>query len=305
MRSSRTGYIARGHFGDGNVRVFVSEPAGISHKAPLVVLLHGVHGCADMSFENKYGHLSRMLDFRGVVSALVETSRLRRDRHAFGEDRESWAWAAFRGKTFADDHADVLEGVRLAHTLFPEKDLWIWGFSLGGIHAVAAAGKSSKAILHFAEIDAPLTEFKPRGIITSGSGYRVRPEAKRSLALPILDSMPSEKLLHDAARKLSADFFISFYGTLDGTFSEESCRKIVKDVPLPEERKLFHIIDGADHPFRKLYGHTSLEPLGMMTDTLAPLLYPWPPGFQTEIPQQKRAGNDGAKPAEGQKGNQG
>ncbi|MGC9372135.1 MAG: alpha/beta hydrolase [Thermovirgaceae bacterium] len=236
-----------------------------------------------MSPQNKYGRLARMLNFRGAISAVVETSRLRRDRETFGDDRESWARAAFRGKTFAADHADVLEGLSLVHSLLPEKDLWIWGFSLGGIHAVTAAGGSSKAILREGNQKAPLPEFHFSGIVTSGSGDRVRPGAKRSLELPILDSMPPESILHEAARNLSAGYFVSFYGSLDETFSEESCKEIFREVPLPEARKAFHVLKGVDHPFRHLYGHPSLKPLEMMTEKLATLLHPGPPRFQSEI----------------------
>jgi hypothetical protein len=224
-----------------------------------------------------------MLNFRGALSAVVETSRLRRDRETFKEDRDSWARAAFGGKTFAAEHADVLEGVSLVHSLFPENDLWIWGFSLGGIHAVTAAGGSSKAVLCAEKHKAPLPEFPFSGIVTSGSGDRVRPGAKRSFELPILDSMPPESILHEAARNLSAGYFVSFYGSLDETFSEESCREIFGEVPLPEARKVFHVIEGADHPFRHLHGQPSLKPLEMMTEKLAPLLHPGPSRFQSEI----------------------
>jgi hypothetical protein len=251
---------------------------------PVVVLLHGVHGCADLSPENKYGRLARMLNTRGAISAIVETSRSRRDRETFGENRDSWAWAAFTGKTFVEDHADVLEGLSLVHSLFPERDYWIWGFSLGGIHAVTIAGNASETVLRREKNRAPLPEFPPIGVATSGSGDRIRPEAEHSLGLPILDSMPPRKILHHAAGKLAAEYFVSFYGSLDGTFSEESCREVFRKVPLPETRKAFHVIEGADHPFRQLHGHPSLKPLEMMTDRLAPLLHPGPTRPQAEIP---------------------
>jgi len=283
MTFLHTRYAARGHFGDKTVRVFFSRPRTEAGRSPVFVLLHGVHGCADMSPENKYGRLAHMLNFQGAISAVVETSRLRRDRETFGDDRDSWAREAFRGKTFAADHADVLEGLSLVHSLFPENDLWIWGFSLGGIHAVIAAGGSSETVLDAENHKAPLPEFPLTGIVTSGSGDRIRPGAKLSLELPILDSMPPESILHEAAQNLSAGYFVSFYGSLDETFSEESCREIFREVPLPEARKVFHVIDGADHPFRHLYGQPSLKPLEMMTEKLAPLLHPGPSGFQSKI----------------------
>lgn len=284
MTFLRPQHAAQGHFGDKKVPVYVSRPQASAIRPPVVVLLHGVHGCANVSFENKYGRLARMLNARRAISAVVETSRLRRDRETFGEDRKSWAWAAFRGKTFAADHADVLEGLSVVHSLFPENDLWIWGFSLGGIHALTIAGGSSETILSGENQKPPLLPgFRFSGIITSGSGGRIRPEGKQSLNLPILDSMPPESVLHEAARNLSAEYFVSFYGSLDGTFSEESCRKILREVPLPETRKIFHVIEGADHPFKHLHGHPSLKPLEIMAERLTPLLQPGPPGFQSEI----------------------
>jgi len=283
MTFLHTRYTAQGHYGDKAVRVFFSGPRTETERPPVFVLLHGVHGCADISPENKYGRLARMLNFHGAISAVVETSRLRRDRETFGEDRDGWALAAFGGKTFAADHADVLEGLSLVRSLFPENDLWIWGFSLGGIHAILAAGGSSEAILGTGNHKAPLPEPPFNGIVTSGSGARLRPAAKRSLELPVLDSMPPESILHEAARNLSAEYFVSFYGSLDETFSEESCREVFREVPLPEARKIFHVLDGADHPFRHLHGRPSLKPLEMMTEKLAPLIHPGPSRFQSEI----------------------
>jgi len=273
----------RGHFGDESVKVCVLKSRKSSMEAPLVTLLHGVHGCADMSTENKYGRLARMLNSMGAVAITIETSRLRRDRETFGDDRESWAWAAFRGKTFADDHADVLEGLCFIHSLYPDKAHWIWGFSLGGIHAVTTAGGRSGTVLKAFKKIVPKPDFPIKGIITSGSGDSLRPEAEDSLKLPILDSMPPVKILHEAAGRISAEFFVSFRGSMDETFSEAACRRIVELAPLPEGRKIFQTIEGADHAFRTMYGRSSTQPLEQMTERLAPLLHPGPTRLDTEI----------------------
>ena len=236
------------------------EKAGAPIDAPLVVLLHGVHGCANPAPGNKYGDLARMLLEHGAKCAIVETSRHRRDRETFCEDRESWAHAAFRGKTFLQDHADAVAGIEAAAGEAAPGRVWLFGFSLGGIHVVLAAG------------DGSLT-FTPAGIILGGSGFRIRPEAELARDLPSLDTMPESDLLVEAARRLKVERLISFYGSLDSTFAEETCRRLVEAAPLPPERKDFVVIEGADHAFRNLRGVPSIKPLEMISSYLARALF--------------------------------
>ncbi len=157
-----TTFAARVFYGDETVPVsFVERPGGRDVE-PLVVLLHGVHGCASPDPDNKYGDLTRMIVGAGAKAAIIETSRSRRDREAFGDDREAWARAAFEGKTFAMDHSDVLSGLELVSNHEKGGPLWLWGFSLGGLHAVMAAGADTPVI---GELE---------GLVLSGSGVRIR-----------------------------------------------------------------------------------------------------------------------------------
>jgi len=224
------------------------------------VLLHGVHGCADPAPGNKYGDLARMLIDLGAKCAIVETSRRRRDRETFGDDREAWAREAFRGKTFRQDHADAVAGIEAAAAEAAPGKVWLFGFSLGGIHAVLAAGEGSLS-------------FTPAGIILAGSGMRIRPEAELALDLPILDTMPDDRLLADAVARMRAGRLISFWGTLDSTFSEEACRALVETAPLPPERKNFVVIEGSDHAFRSYRGHPSLKPLELISSYLGRAIF--------------------------------
>jgi len=249
-----------GTFGDGLVPVHIMRRAHASGHSPLVILLHGVHGSANPLPGNKYGELARMLIDQGASCALVETSRVRRDRETFGEDREAWARAAFKGKTFFQDHADAVAGVEAAAMEVGMGPIWIFGFSLGGIHAVLAAGSDGLS-------------FTPAGIALGGSGYRIRSGAENDLTLPILDSMPGSDTLIEAAGRLRAERLVSFYGSLDSTFPEDTCRRLVELAPLPQEKKNFIVIEGADHAFRSLKGNPSLKPLEMISSRLAPLLF--------------------------------
>ena len=119
---------APGSFGDREVLLHFFK-AGSGRDCPAVLLLHGVHGWASPAEGNKYGFLARELAANGVSACIAESSRLRRDRETFGDDRVSWAKAAFRGKTFM--------GLRcLLRTVLPPgfsvSVPVLWGF-LGGL----------------------------------------------------------------------------------------------------------------------------------------------------------------------------
>ena len=238
---------APGSFGDKEVLLhfFTPEKAG---GAPAVLLLHGVHGWAAPQEGNKYGFLARELSAAGYGVCIAESSRLRRDREAF-DDSGDWAKAAFRGKTFAmemDDARSALEGFRKE---FPGSPPVLWGFSLGGLISVLIAGEEGA---------------KLAGIIVSGSGDELRPEAERGLLLPILDSLCDKSELHSAASVADVDFALFFYGSGDESFTEASSRRIFDRLPLEDCRKEFHIVEGADHAFRKKNGVASRAPLEEM-----------------------------------------
>jgi len=251
---------AKGSFGDRLVPVHILGPKEKKNTAPLVILLHGVHGCADPEPGNKYGELARMLSQEGAWCAIVETSRIRRDRVTFCEDREAWAHSAFRGKTFAQDHADAVAGAETAAGEIGSENVWIFGFSLGGIHAILASGRDKGF------------SFKPSGIALGGTGSFIRPEAATFLLLPILDTTPPKARLLESARNLRAGRLLSFYGSLDSTFSEESCKEIVAAASLPADRKNFIVIEGADHSFRTIKGLPTIKTLEIMVQVLSPLL---------------------------------
>jgi dienelactone hydrolase len=195
-----------------------------------------------------------MLIEQGASCAIVETSRIRRDRESFGEDREAWAHAAFKGKTFFQDHADAVAGIEAAAMEAGIGSIWVFGFSLGGIHAVLAAGSEGLS-------------FTPSGIALGGSGYRIRSEAENALTLPILDSMPGSDPLIEAAGRLRAERLVS--STVRWT--PHSRMTPVADWwswhPCPE-KKGFVVIEGADHAFRSLKGNPSLKPLEMISSFL-------------------------------------
>ncbi len=250
-----------GTFGDGVVPVHIMRPENGRGNPPLVILLHGVHGCASPEPGNKYGELARMLNEAGAVCAIVETSRVRRDRATFCEDREAWAHAAFRGKTFSQDHADAVSGIEAAAREAGSGSIWVMGFSLGGIHAILASGEEGSL------------SFEPAGIALGGTGYRIRPEAEGALSLPILDTIPHSGRLIGAAKSIRTGRLISFYGSLDSTFPEATCRNLVDLAPLPGDKKNFIVIEGVDHAFRTLRGTPSVKPLEIISSYMVPLLF--------------------------------
>jgi len=255
-----TRYTAKGSYGDETVPVSFIEKPGSREAEPLLVLLHGVHGCASADHGNKYGDLAHMIVTAGARAAIIETSRSRRDRETFGDDREAWAWAAFDGKTFDMDHSDVLSGLKMVRAHAKGSPLWLWGFSLGGLHAVMAGGADTPVI--------PELE----GLVLSGSGVRIRPEEEKALTLPILSTCRSQEELEAAARSMRTRRLVAFRGDMDETFSQASCRRFVDLAPLDPEAKHFYTIQGADHSFRHRNGQPSRKPLEEMMEILAPLL---------------------------------
>ena len=260
-----------GTFGDRSVRLHLLPPFPSS---PLVMFLHGVHGCADMEEGNKYRALGELLYEEGISSCLVESSRKRRDRASFGDDYPAWALAAFEGKSYAQDLADFARALSFVRNEYPRLDLWLWGFSLGGIHSVLLGSPAYQEVLKREVLEAPeIPRRSLKGIILSGSGHYVRPEQTLLLRAPILNSLPPNTVLLEAAESLECEHLYSFYGSLDNTFSEESCRELFGRAPAAIRRD-FTIVSGADHAFRTLEGSSSLEPLRQMTADLLPRLQP-------------------------------
>lgn len=253
---------ASGSFGDREVLLHFFR-AGTDPDTPAVLLLHGVHGWASPIEGNKYGFLARELAARGISACIAESSRLRRDRETFGDDRTSWAKAAFLGKTFSMEVYDACSAFEYFCRSFSFSSTVLWGFSLGGLLSVLIAGKKTDGYIAGTGLPAP-REGNVAGLIVSGSGDEIRPEASDRLSLPILDSIGGKSELLTAASEASPEFALFFYGSRDESFSEESSRRIFDRLPLPETRKEFRIIQGADHSFRKKRGIPTRETLEEM-----------------------------------------
>jgi dienelactone hydrolase len=253
---------APGSFGDRQVVLHFFK-AGSAGDCPAVLLLHGVHGWASPVEGNKYGFLARELAANGISACIAESSRLRRDRETFGDDRVSWAKAAFRGKTFPMEVYDACSAFGCFRRKFCASVPVLWGFSLGGLISVLIAGKRTAGYIAETGLVSP-GEGEVEGLIVSGSGDEIRPEASGSLNLPVLDSLGDRSEVLRAASEASPAFALFFYGSLDETFSEESSRRIFDRLPLPESRKRFCFIQGADHSFRKKEGVPTREPLEEM-----------------------------------------
>lgn len=252
----------QGSYGDKEVLLHFFEEE-VRDDAPLILLLHGVHGCASSAEGNKYGYLARSLAQKGYPVCAAESSRSRRDRETFGDDRVAWAVAAFQGKTFAMEVSDACSALAAAAEEHPGRRIVLWGFSLGGILSVLLAGGETGNFVRqtgMEPVSLPATDM----LVISGSGDRIRSEAAAALALPVLNTLGSSEVIHSAASKVSLSCALFFYGGYDGTFDEESSRRILRSLRLQEEHKAFYILPGVDHSFRMLNGAPSLEPLEQM-----------------------------------------
>lgn len=239
-----------GTYGDKVVLLTVLES---DVSSPWVVtLFHGVHGSASLMEGNKYSTLAHMLVNLGITVCMVESSRIRRDKYNF-ERRDLWAMAAFKGKSYEEDFEDHCRAIKKVKYLFPDRRHCLWGFSLGGLHAL-------------------MSPIKVDGLVVSGSGDSLRDGNENFLGMPILDSVPSQDELYKACENYSAEWVHFFYGTEDDTFEEEACRRLFNRIPLSKEDKKFHIIEGADHSFRRINGIASVEPLHKMVDIVRPYL---------------------------------
>lgn len=256
---------APGSFGDREVHLhFLREKA--EGQKPLYVLYHGVHGCARPEESNKYGYLASYLARKGRVVCIAENSRLRRDRETFGLDRRGWAHAAFTGKTFSMEVFDACSALAEAQKMYPDRKTVLWGFSLGGLIALLMAGRQTGEFTKALSLPPP--DWKdPRGLVISGSGDETAGPKGGELPLPILDTLGEKTvLLRAAAGADSLSSALFFYGSRDCTFTEESSHRLFRLVPLPDDRREFHIIRGADHSFRTVDDLPSLRPVEEMAE---------------------------------------
>ena len=109
-------------------------------QSPVILLFHGVHGWAAPVEGNKYGYIARELAGKGIETCIAESSRLRRDRETFGDDRAARAKEALRGKTFAMEVYDACSAFAAVQSKYAGRPVVPWGFSLGGLSAVLLAG---------------------------------------------------------------------------------------------------------------------------------------------------------------------
>lgn len=236
--------ILAGAYGDKEVHLCCCVPEDANGVN--IVLLHGVHSSANLGQHNKFRHLAKTLAELGYTSWLVETSRRTRCRQDYGDDISAWVEAAFSGKTFQQEQADVFAAIGEVLRRAAGASLWVWGFSLGGIIALSAA----------ANFDSPYGPARPAidGVVVSGTGLVAYPEVESfMLELPILSTLRST-LSEDMLFKVKTDSLVSFRGSEDEIFSLESCRQLVSDVPLPDGKKHFFPIEGADHSLRTRFG---------------------------------------------------
>ncbi len=261
-----TKYELEGIFGDRKVLI---DHLHVKGADDLIVLFHGVHGCSSFTEGNKYASLAGMLLPLGFDVCLVETSRIRRDRESFGDDRTEWAWQSFKGKKYCEELYDNCKALSFILENLEYPSLNLWGFSLGGLHSILIKGYVWKEILSACGASIPqIDPERIKTVITSGSGDSIKDEARNSLSLPVLSTVPAAEILLRAAENIKKGRFLSFYGQMDATFSESSCRRIFELLPLLPEDKSFHVIPGSDHSFRQMDGKPSLNPLEMTVSIL-------------------------------------
>ena len=253
-------YVFPGTFGDKEVRVascIPKDPNGVH-----IALLHGVHSSANMGEHNKFRLLSKLLSDRGYTPWLVETSRKIRNRQDFSNDVSRWIKKAFSGKTFAQEQQDVSSAICGISAANVGKPVWIWGFSLGGIIALSAAADNINCrIKDGSQV--------PERVILSGTGLVAYEDVEaRMMSLPVLSTLRSE-ITADMLSNVSARGLISFRGSCDEIFSEESCLGVLREVSLPDREKHFFIIEGADHSFRSRYGKADPKIMKEMVDQIA------------------------------------
>lgn len=247
--------IIEGLYGDRKVHVCRCAP-----RTPCgadVVLLHGVHSFANLSPQNKFRFLAELLTKEGFTAWLVETSRASRHRDD-GEDLCKWVKQAFGGKTFAQEQEEVFRAIREILKRNGGKPVWLWGFSLGGIIAASAAS----------QITLPGGAPAVDRLIVSGTGLWAYPRAEEEmLKMPILSTL-RETLSPDMLSGVKAARVVAFRGEYDEVFPEKSCREFIETINLPDEKKTFLSIAGADHSLRHRNGKTDMSIMKEMVDFL-------------------------------------
>lgn len=226
-----------GSFGTSDVKLSRLFPEAEARAH--VLLLHGVHSSANLHKSNKFRHLAEILAGNGMMPWLCETSRKRSDVENYRDDLAGWISDAFDGKTFQNELDDCTAALVRVLEEKPE-NLWIWGFSLGGITALALCRRAIYPV--------------PQKVIMSGTGLVSMPHAEATMmGLPILSTLRST-ICPEMLSAVKAREAVSFRGSGDIIFSEAACRSLLSQLPLPEERKRFKTIEGADHSLKNRNG---------------------------------------------------
>lgn len=250
-----------GSYGDRLVKITV---VGQPRPSAVVCLFHGVYGAASERDGDKYWVLGEKLSALGLSACLVETSRMRRDKWTFS-DPQTWAQAAFSGKTYRQELYDQMSGLSEVGRAFPGIPLCLWGFSLGGINSLIIAGGQANSLVSEEGYEPPETG-SIAGVVVSGSGDTLKSDSSFHMSLPIIDSICAQETLHSACRSIDRGWVRFFWGDMDDTFNRESSYRLFDLVTT--EDKAFHVVSGADHSFRKRWGVPSSEPLDCMLDEL-------------------------------------
>lgn len=249
---------AEGSYGDRLVKVTALN--GTGDPKTVVCLLHGVYGAASKRTGDKYWVLGNKLSSLGVSVCLVETSRMRRDKHDFA-DPEMWAEAAFSGKTYRQELYDQMSGLAAVKKAFPELSVCTWGFSLGGINSLIIAGGQGDDLVS-EEGYVPPDVGDISGVVISGSGDSLRSNSSFQAPLPIIDSICHQDVLHRACRSIDRGWVRFFWGDMDDTFDRNSSLRLFDLIGTKD--KAFYVVRGADHSFRNKEGVPSVEPLDYM-----------------------------------------
>lgn len=225
----------KGSFGDKELRIEHTVP--FKENGIQVVLLHGVHGCANLSAANKYRLLAKQMAHRGFACWLVETTRKIHNREDFA-DIADWIKLAFLGKTYAQELSDVKQAVyEIAHRT-EGQPLWLCGFSLGGISACCCAAEDKLNIDR---------------LIVAGSGVYARKNMQWMLNLPIMNTL-SRDVSFDVLKSVRTKTFIALRGKLDEIFPRRACEKLYSGIKVARGKKMFCQFEGADHSFRTTNG---------------------------------------------------
>lgn len=221
----------QGSFGDRELRIEHAVP--MKENGVQIVLLHGVHGCANLEPSNKYCLLATQMAKFHVSCWLVETTRKVHNRAYFADTAE-WIKCAFAGKTYAQELSDVKQAVYEIRERTQGKPLWLCGFSLGGISACYCAADEKLEI---------------QRLVVAGSGAYPKKNMRWMFNLPILNTLYDD-ISFDVLKNVKTKTFIALRGSKDEVFPRRACEKLYGSIKVARGSKMFRQFVGADHSLR-------------------------------------------------------